>query len=90
MQQAEERASRDAVAAARAPQEGPVRAQALAKRAEAAARPVVEVPERELDRIAELRRDGRHDEADKALAEFRKRYPEFKIPEEMRTRVERR
>jgi hypothetical protein len=47
-------------------------------------------PEKELERIAELRKQGLHDEADKALAEFRKRYPEYKIPPAMLERVERR
>jgi len=46
-------------------------------------------PERELERIAELRRMGRDEEADKALAEFRKRYPDYVIPEAMRARIER-
>jgi len=57
-----------------------------AKRAGEAA----ETPERQLERIADLRRQGRHDEADKALAEFRKRYPDYKIPEKTLERVERR
>ena len=48
----------------------------------------VQSPEQELERIAELRKRGRDEEADKALAEFRKRYPDFKIPEEMLKRVE--
>jgi len=82
--QVEDRTSRDAEAAARAPQAGPV--QALAKRAAAQAELQAQTPERELERIAELRQQARHDEADKALAEFRKRYPEFKIAEEMRAR----
>ncbi len=47
-------------------------------------------PERELERIAVLRAQGRHDEADKALAEFRKRNPGFRIPAAMLERVERR
>jgi len=47
-------------------------------------------PESELERIAELRRLGRHEEADKALIEFRKRYPDYKIPGAMLERVERR
>jgi hypothetical protein len=47
-------------------------------------------PEKELERIAELRKQEMHEEADKALAEFRKRYPEFKIPAPMLERVERR
>lgn len=61
-------------------------AEAMAKRADAAA----ETPEKELERIARLRSEGRHEEADKALAEFRKRFPDYKLSEEMRTKVERR
>ncbi len=38
-------------------------------------------PEQWLQGIADLRRQGRHEEADKALAEFRKRYPDYRIPE---------
>jgi hypothetical protein len=49
-----------------------------------------ETPEKALERIAELRRAGRHEEADKALAEFRKRHPDYKIPEAMLERLERR
>src|SRR4051812_6989665 len=45
--------------------------------------------QRELEHIAELRRQGRDGEADKALAEFRKRYPGYVIPEAMRAKVER-
>ena len=56
----------------------------------AAAAARADTPERELERIAELRRLGRDDEADKALAEFRKRYPDYKIPDEWRGRIERR
>ena len=41
----------------------------------------LEPPEKWLERIAELRRQGKHEEADKALEEFRKRYPDYKIPE---------
>jgi hypothetical protein len=92
--QAEERTARDAQAASPAPQTAP--APALAKRAEmraelgAAAKPAAEPPELELERIAQLRREGRHEEADKALAEFRKRHPDYKIPEKTLERVERR
>jgi hypothetical protein len=64
--------------------------QAPAKRAEAPASALADTPERELERIAGLRAQGRHGEADRALAEFRKRYPEYRIPEQMRARVERR
>ena len=42
---------------------------------------VEESPERWLERIAELRRQGRDDEADRQLAEFRKRHPDHKVPE---------
>ena len=38
-------------------------------------------PEQWLQGIADLRRQGRHEEADKELAEFRKRYPGHKIPQ---------
>jgi hypothetical protein len=65
----------------------------VAARAAAPARmqqKLADTPERELERIAELRAQGRHDEADKALAEFRKRNPDYVIPEAMRARVERR
>ena len=37
--------------------------------------------ERELDRIAQLRRDGKHAEADEALAKFRREHPDYRIPE---------
>jgi hypothetical protein len=48
-----------------------------------------ETPAQALARIAELRKAGKHDEADKALAEFRKRFPDYRIPEATRERVER-
>ncbi len=41
----------------------------------------VDTPERELERIAALRREGRHAEADRLLAEFRVRHPDYRIPE---------
>lgn len=46
-------------------------------------------PERLLERVAELRKEGRHDEADKALAEFRQRYPDYRISDEVLKKVER-
>lgn len=46
-------------------------------------------PEQLLERIAELRQQGKHEEADKALAEFRRRYPEYHISDEMLKKVER-
>lgn len=46
-------------------------------------------PAQWLERIARLRAEGRHEEADKALAEFRKRYPDFRISAEMLEKLER-
>ena len=48
----------------------------------------VEPPEQWLERIAELRKQGKHEEADKALAEFRRAYPDYRLSEEMRAKVE--
>lgn len=48
----------------------------------------METPERWLERIAQLRRDGKHEEADRALADFRKRYPDFRIPPAVLEQVE--
>ncbi len=45
-------------------------------------------PEQWLQGIADLRRQGRHDEADKALAGFRRTYPDYRISEAMREKVE--
>jgi hypothetical protein len=45
-------------------------------------------PEQWLQGIADLRRQGRHDEADKALAEFRRTYPDYRIPKAMLERIE--
>jgi hypothetical protein len=42
-----------------------------------------EAPAPWLQRIAELRRQGKHEEADKELAEFQKRYPDYVIPPAM-------
>jgi hypothetical protein len=58
-----------------------------------AATPIVapaalERPERWLERIAELRSRGKHAEADKELAEFRRVYPSYPLSEVMRERVE--
>jgi hypothetical protein len=47
-----------------------------------------ESPEKWLERIVELRSRGKHEEADKALAEFRRAYPHYKIPETMREKLE--
>lgn len=56
------------------------RAEAMAKRAEDSAQ-TVETPERMLERIAVLRAEGKHADADKLLAEFRQRHPRYRIPE---------
>ena len=47
-------------------------------------------PEQWLQGIAELRAQARHDEADRELAEFRKRHPDYRIPETMLEKVEKR
>ena len=49
---------------------------------------VTQTPEAELERIARLRAAGRHEEADKALAEFRRRHPDYRLTDEMRAKVE--
>jgi hypothetical protein len=51
-------------------------AAAAAKLSEAAL-----TPEEWLKRIAELRKQGREREAQESLAEFKKRYPDYRIPE---------
>ena len=40
-----------------------------------------EPPERWVERIIELRKQGKHDEAQKQLDEFRRRYPDYKLPD---------
>jgi len=45
-------------------------------------------PEQWLQGIADLRRQGRHDEADRELAQFRKRYPDYRLSDEMKAKVE--
>jgi hypothetical protein len=46
-------------------------------------------PEQWLQGIADLRRQGRHEEADTQLEEFRRRYPDYRIPEGMLDSVKR-
>lgn len=60
-----------------------------AQRSESAAKPVQEdlPPEAWLARIAELRRAGRHAEADESYAAFRRRHPDYRIPEALREQV---
>jgi len=47
-------------------------------------------PEQWLQGIADLKRQGRDEEADKQLAEFRKRYPDYRIPEAIVEKFEKR
>ena len=54
---------------------------------DSAAKPDADERVAELERIARLRADGRHVEADKALEEFRRRNPDYRIPEAMWERV---
>jgi hypothetical protein len=53
----------------------------------AAAKPDGDDRVAELERIARLRRDGKDAEADKALEEFRRRHPDYRIPGAMWERV---
>ena len=46
-------------------------------------------PEQLLQGIADLRRQGRHEDADKALAEFKRAFPDYRMSAEMRAKVER-
>jgi hypothetical protein len=51
------------------------------------AQAAIDEPTRELEAIAKLRAEGRHEEADKALEEFRRKRPGYRIPEAMWERV---
>lgn len=46
-----------------------------------------ETPEQQLERIARLRGEGRHEEADRALEQFRRTHPDYRIPEDTWSRV---
>lgn len=89
---AEMRAEQGPAAAARSAPAAPPAA-APDARVRQAERPLAalqmdEAPLPWLERIARLREAGKHEEADRALAEFRKRYPDFRISDEMLKRVE--
>jgi len=95
--QAEAVQSRDASEARRAgslaaPGAAPLRAK---READAASQPALRAqsalddPAQELERIARLRAEGRHADADKALEEFRRRHPDFRISDAMLERVKR-
>lgn len=61
-----------------------------AKRAESAtdaSAPARDAREVELERIARLRAEGRHTEADRTLEEFRRKHPDYRIAEAMWERV---
>ncbi len=62
-------------------------AQAPAGFASADAKAPADEPTRELEAIAKLRTEGRHEEADKALAEFRRKRPDYRIADAMWERV---
>ena len=55
----------------------------------ALARAAAETPQQWLERIAELRAQDRQQDADRELAEFKRRYPDYQIPAAMREKVER-
>jgi len=65
----------------------------MARRAAPSAAPMAakarleQTPEQWLERIARLREQGRDDEANKEMARFRERYPDYRIPEAMAKRV---
>jgi len=50
----------------------------------------LDTPERRLERIADLRAKGLHVEADRALGEFRRAFPDYRISDEWLRRIERR
>ena len=66
------------------------RADEAARTSSALAKLAERSPEQWLQGIAELRRQGRHEEAEQALAEFRKRYPDYRISKEVLEQVEKR
>jgi len=77
-----QRAPAPAAAPAEAPRAAGTRAEASRMMGQVAS------PDQELERIARLREAGRHEEADKALAEFRKRHPDYRIAPAMLLKVE--
>jgi hypothetical protein len=84
-----EKREQSAAAEAALSRRAPAPASAPAPAPQVLASAVALPPERLLERIAELRKEGRHEEADKALAEFRQLYPDYRISEEMLKKVER-
>ena len=66
------------------------RRQVMASAAAPASRFASATPEQWLLGIDDLKRQGRHDEAERELAEFRKRYPNYRIPEAITEKFEKR
>lgn len=86
---AEAAAQRAAAERAAADRMQPAKVQrAPASAASTMAKVAAESPQQWLERIAELRKQGKHEEADKALAEFRRTYPDYRISEAMLEKVE--
>jgi hypothetical protein len=77
--QMEARSSASARAQARSVEPSPVAPAQLAK---------AHSPEQWLQAIDDLKRQGRHEEAEKQLAEFRKRYPDYRIPQAITEKFE--
>jgi len=77
----ENREARGAVPASR-PAEAPASASVGDVRALAA--PVARSPEAWLDDIRKLKFDGRSADAERELADFRRRYPEYRVPDDLR------
>jgi FtsZ-interacting cell division protein ZipA len=78
-----------------APSAAQARPEARAMRSERAAEQkviglVAASPEQWLQGIADLKRQGRNEEAENQLAEFRKRYPDYRIPESILEKFEKR
>jgi TolA-binding protein len=66
------------------------RADEPAREAAALAKLAQQSPEQWLLGIDDLKRQGKHEEAEKQLAEFRKRYPNYRIPEAISEKFEKR
>lgn len=70
-----------------APREKRELANAAVPSGQASAAPALPDPVAELERIARLRTEGRHEEADKALDEFFRRHRDYRIPDPVWDRV---
>jgi hypothetical protein len=49
--------------------------------------PWPDTPEKKLERIEELRKAGRDADADEAIARFRREHPDYRIPEDVWSRI---